>query len=285
MFFHGAGLRALATLSYSDSSDLQRSAAMAFAQVTDNNSVVLIVPEIDTDPTLNSTKNVEYLQCEVSRDFLMPLIYLLRSNDSSTLKSAAAALGNLATYDKNKLLIVQLGCLCTIHALLLSTPPGDVVSNLIGTLTNLTTLESTKPALTQSGLVPVLIKYCKYKDSKESKVQRNAVGAILNLTHSPSDRTFLVQNGVVGGLMALLVSGDEEVRYYCLIALSNIAVDGTSSLSSMLPINDWQIPTGHSLDHSLKNKPPQRHHVPVSQQSQTSFQHSSRFYLHPTNEQ
>jgi HEAT repeat protein len=71
-FFTGSPLAALTTLSFSDNVDLQRSAALAFAEITE--------------------KEVH----EVGRDTLDPVLYLLTSHDPEVQRAASAALGNLA---------------------------------------------------------------------------------------------------------------------------------------------------------------------------------------------
>lgn len=71
-FFTGEPLGALSTLSYSDNVDLQRSAALAFAEITE--------------------KDVR----EVSRETLEPILFLLNSHDVEVQRAASAALGNLA---------------------------------------------------------------------------------------------------------------------------------------------------------------------------------------------
>lgn len=71
-FFTGAPLASLTTLSFSDNVDLQRSAALAFAEITE--------------------KEVR----EVGRDTLDPILFLLGSHDTEVQRAASAALGNLA---------------------------------------------------------------------------------------------------------------------------------------------------------------------------------------------
>lgn len=71
-FFAGSPLAALTTLSFSENVDLQRSAALAFAEITE--------------------KEVR----EVGRDTLDPVLYLLSSHDPEVQRAASAALGNLA---------------------------------------------------------------------------------------------------------------------------------------------------------------------------------------------
>jgi vacuolar protein 8 len=71
-FFTGAPLDALTILSFSDNVDLQRSAALAFAEITE--------------------KEVR----QVGRDTLDPVLFLLGSHDTEVQRAASAALGNLA---------------------------------------------------------------------------------------------------------------------------------------------------------------------------------------------
>ena len=71
-FFAGSPLSALTTLSFSDNVDLQRSAALAFAEIT----------EKEVRP--------------VGRDTLDPILFLLSSHDTEVQRAASAALGNLA---------------------------------------------------------------------------------------------------------------------------------------------------------------------------------------------
>lgn len=71
-FFTGSPLLALTTLSFSDNVDLQRSAALAFAEIT----------EKEVRP--------------VGRDTLDPILFLLSSHDTEVQRAASAALGNLA---------------------------------------------------------------------------------------------------------------------------------------------------------------------------------------------
>ena len=71
-FFSGPPLAALTTLSFSDNVDLQRSAALAFAEIT----------EKEVRP--------------VGRETLDPILFLLSSHDTEVQRAASAALGNLA---------------------------------------------------------------------------------------------------------------------------------------------------------------------------------------------
>lgn len=71
-FFSGEPLRALSTLVFSENIDLQRSASLTFAEITERD-----VREVD-------------------RDTLEPILFLLQSPDIEVQRAASAALGNLA---------------------------------------------------------------------------------------------------------------------------------------------------------------------------------------------
>lgn len=88
-FFSGDPLRALSTLVYSDNVDLQRSASLTFAEITERGqSPDLPATCIHThaDPDVR----------EVDRETLEPILFLLQSPDLEVQRAASAALGNLA---------------------------------------------------------------------------------------------------------------------------------------------------------------------------------------------
>ncbi|GHJ84732.1 hypothetical protein NliqN6_1134 [Naganishia liquefaciens] len=221
-FFTGAPLASLTTLSFSDNVDLQRSAALAFAEITE--------------------KEVR----EVGRDTLDPILFLLGSHDTEVQRAASAALGNLAvnresddarqaTQEKkliavcliaaeNKLLIVRLGGLEPLIRQMLS-PNVEVQCNAVGCITNLATHDENKTKIAKSGALVPLTRLAK---SKDMRVQRNATGALLNMTHSDENRHQLVHAGAIPVLVSLLNSPDTDVQYYCTTALSNIAVDAAN---------------------------------------------------------
>jgi vacuolar protein 8 len=245
----------LTTLSFSDNVDLQRSAALAFAEIT----------EKEVRP--------------VGRDTLDPILFLLSSHDTEVQRAASAALGNLAVNSKqshtiitvvlitilmplaeNKLLIVKLGGLEPLIRQMLS-PNVEVQCNAVGCVTNLAThgakvspeiqltvwlvdvSDDNKTKIAKSGALVPLTRLAR---SKDMRVQRNATGALLNMTHSgvyqewlvlavsqtklwlrsDENRQQLVNAGAIPVLVSLLNSPDTDVQYYCTTALSNIAVDG-----------------------------------------------------------
>ncbi|KAI9790320.1 MAG: Vacuolar protein 8 [Piccolia ochrophora] len=199
-FFTGDPLKALSTLVYSDNVDLQRSASLTFAEITERD-----VREVD-------------------RDTLEPILFLLQSPDIEVQRAASAALGNLAVNTENKVSIVLLGGLAPLIQQMMS-PNVEVQCNAVGCITNLATHEDNKAKIARSGALGPLTRLAR---SKDMRVQRNATGALLNMTHSDENRQQLVNAGAIPVLVQLLSSQDVDVQYYCTTALSNIAVDSTN---------------------------------------------------------
>lgn len=199
-FFSGEPLRALSTLVFSDNVDLQRSASLTFAEITERD-----VREVD-------------------RDTLEPILFLLQSPDIEVQRAASAALGNLAVNTENKVAIVLLGGLTPLIRQMMS-PNVEVQCNAVGCITNLATHEDNKAKIARSGALGPLTRLAK---SKDMRVQRNATGALLNMTHSDENRQQLVNAGAIPVLVQLLSSTDVDVQYYCTTALSNIAVDANN---------------------------------------------------------
>lgn len=199
-FYSGGPLKSLTTLVYSDNLNLQRSAALAFAEISEK----FVRP--------------------VDRDVLEPILILLQSNDPQIQVAACAALGNLAVNNENKILIVDMGGLEPLIEQMKSSNV-EVQCNAVGCITNLATQDNNKVKIARSGALVPLTRLAK---SKNIRVQRNATGALLNMTHSGENRKELVDAGAVPVLVSLLSSGDSDVQYYCTTALSNIAVDETN---------------------------------------------------------
>ncbi|PVU94912.1 hypothetical protein BB559_002878 [Furculomyces boomerangus] len=201
-FYEGEPLRALSTLAYSGHADLQRSAAIAFSEVSET--------EV----------------CPVSREALEPILFLLQSPDVEVQRGASAALGNLAVDPKNKILIVKIGGLEPLIRQMLS-PNKEAQCNAVGCITNLATAEENKAKIAKSG---ALIPLSRLAKSNDIRVQKNATGALLNMTHSAENRQQLVSAGAVHVLIELLDATDIDVRYYSTTAVSNIAVDANNRL-------------------------------------------------------
>ncbi|KAL8860039.1 MAG: hypothetical protein Q9178_003588 [Gyalolechia marmorata] len=223
-FFSGDPLRSLSTLVYSENVELQRSASLTFAEITERD-----VREVD-------------------RLTLEPILFLLQSPDIEVQRAASAALGNLAVNTENKVNIVMLGGLPPLIRQMMS-PNVEVQCNAVGCITNLATHEDNKAKIARSGALPPLTRLAK---SKDMRVQRNATGALLNMTHSDDNRQQLVNAGAIPVLVQLLSSSDVDVQYYCTTALSNIAVDAGNR--KRLAQNESRLV--HSLVHLMDSSSP-----------------------------
>ncbi|PNY29303.1 Vacuolar protein 8, partial [Tolypocladium capitatum] len=240
-FFSGEPLRALSTLVFSENIDLQRSASLTFAEITERGMSSRRAPlpaqpahlMRDLSPPHQSASRVGHHVFtdtprldvrEVDRDTLEPILFLLQSPDIEVQRAASAALGNLAVNTDNKVLIVQLGGLTPLIRQMLS-PNVEVQCNAVGCITNLATHEENKAKIARSGALGPLTRLAK---SRDMRVQRNATGALLNMTHSDENRQQLVNAGAIPVLVQLLSSPDVDVQYYCTTALSNIAVDANN---------------------------------------------------------
>ncbi|XP_072042149.1 uncharacterized protein [Amphiura filiformis] len=192
---------ALSILTYSHNEDLQRSAALCLAELS------------------------ERLQQPIPMELMEPLIVLLESRDIETQKAASLAISNLTLYgpDSNKVTIMQSGA---IHVLirLLKSPSREIQCNACGCITTLATTDVNKREIVRCGGIPSLIKLAR---SQDLSVKRNAAGALLNLTHVESNRSALVSAGAVQLFIDLLDTNDTDVQYYCAAAISNMAVDET----------------------------------------------------------
>ncbi|TLD08776.1 uncharacterized protein PgNI_06914 [Pyricularia grisea] len=236
-FFSGEPLRALSTLVYSDNLDLQRSASLTFAEITERGAQKITVAASKDgiahghiERWLEWALGVPGANClildvrEVDRDTLHPILFLLASDDLEVQRAASAALGNLAVNPENKVKIVALGGLNPLIRQMCSANV-EVQCNAVGCITNLATHEENKAKIAKSGALGPLTRLAK---SKDMRVQRNATGALLNMTHSDENRQQLVNAGAIPVLVQLLTSSDVDVQYYCTTALSNIAVDATN---------------------------------------------------------
>lgn len=200
-FYTGGPLEALTTLSYSENINLRRSAALAFAEITEK--FVRAVPK------------------EVIEPILALLTDEKNSLDEQIKIATCAALGNLAVNDNNKKIIVSMGCLNPLVEQMLS-DDVELQCNAVGCITNLATIDENKFKIAKSGALIPLIQLAK---SNHTRVQRNSTGALLNMTHSVETRRELINVGAIPVLIGLLSSPDADVQYYCTTALSNIAVD------------------------------------------------------------
>ncbi|KXH40296.1 hypothetical protein CNYM01_07789 [Colletotrichum nymphaeae SA-01] len=222
-FFSGEPLRALSTLVFSENIDLQRSASLTFAEITERD-----VREVD-------------------RDTLEPILFLLQSPDIEVQRAASAALGNLAVNTENKVLIVQLGGLTPLIRQMLS-PNVEVQCNAVGCITNLATHEENKAKIARSGALGPLTRLAKSRDmrnrqqlvnagaipvlvqllsSSDVDVQYYCTTALSNIAVDANNRRKLAQteSKLVSSLVTLMDSSSPKVQCQAALALRNLASD------------------------------------------------------------
>ena len=90
-FFTGQPLHALSILVYSENIDLQRSASLTFAEITERGTGRR---ESLTSYGETNAHNTDVRT--VGEETLEPILYLLQNNDIEVQRAASAALGNLA---------------------------------------------------------------------------------------------------------------------------------------------------------------------------------------------
>ncbi|XP_046569813.1 vacuolar protein 8-like [Haliotis rubra] len=191
-------LRALSILTYSDNDDLQRSAALCFAEF--------------------SEKMCGPLEAEMA----VPLVQLLTSTNVQVQRVASHAVSkfSVAPFVTNKEVLASCGVFTPLSRLLFSSDP-EVLCNACGCIAALATADCSQQQLNMDQGIKALLSLLK---SAHVHVQHNAAGAILNLTRSQCNRSKLVSQGALPVLVEMLHSSDEEIQYYCIAALSNVAV-------------------------------------------------------------
>ncbi|KAG2206725.1 hypothetical protein INT47_003667 [Mucor saturninus] len=194
-FFQGQPLRALATLALSDNVDLQRSAALAFAEITE--------------------KDVR----QVGPDTLKPILFLLQSHDVEVQRASSAALGNLAVNTENKLLIVQLGGLDQLVRQMAS-PNVEVQCNAVGCITNLATHAKSKDQRVQRNATGALLNMTHTQDNRQQLVNAGAIPILISLLSSADAdvqyycTTALSNIAVDGGNRRKLAQSDSRLVQY-----------------------------------------------------------------------
>ncbi|KXH40343.1 vacuolar protein 8 [Colletotrichum salicis] len=207
-FFSGEPLRALSTLVFSENIDLQRSASLTFAEITERD-----VREVD-------------------RDTLEPILFLLQSPDIEVQRAASAALGNLAVNTENKVLIVQLdenrqqlvnaGAI-PVLVQLLSSSDVDVQYYCTTALSNIAVDANNrrKLAQTESKLVSSLVTLM---DSSSPKVQCQAALALRNLASDEKYQLDIVRSNGLAPLLRLLSSSYLPLILSAVACIRNISI-------------------------------------------------------------
>ncbi|RQM05236.1 hypothetical protein DH86_00001769, partial [Scytalidium sp. 3C] len=190
-FFSGEPLRALSTLVFSDNVDLQRSASLTFAEITERD-----VREVD-------------------RDTLEPILFLLQSPDIEVQRAASAALGNLAQ-------LVNAGAI-PVLVQLLSSPDVDVQYYCTTALSNIAVDANNRKKLAQSEnrLVQSLVALM---DSTSPKVQCQAALALRNLASDEKYQLEIVRARGLPPLLRLLQSSYLPLILSAVACIRNISI-------------------------------------------------------------
>ncbi|KAG6857614.1 hypothetical protein H0H87_010182 [Tephrocybe sp. NHM501043] len=185
-FFTGSPLSALTTLSFSDNVDLQRSAALAFAEIT----------EKEVRP--------------VGRDTLDPILFLLSSHDTEVQRAASAALGNLAVNTDNKLIIVKLGGLEPLIRQMLSP--------------NVEVQYDNKTKIAKSGALVPLTRLARSKDMRVQRNATGALLNMTH-SGANRKKLAQSEPKLVTSLVMLMDSSSLKVQCQAALALRNLASD------------------------------------------------------------
>ncbi|KAJ1921103.1 Vacuolar protein 8 [Mycoemilia scoparia] len=205
-FYEPRPMEALSTLAYSGELRLQRSAALAYSEIT----------EQDVRP--------------VTEEMIQPILYLLRVPSLDVQKNASAALGNLtrcrcitnlATADENKEAIANSGALIPLLRLAKSSEIR-VQRNAVGALMNMTHTEKTRELLVRSGAIPVLVSLL---SSPDHDVEYYCATALSNIAVGEQHRQILAEKEPALGpeLIRLMSSEDVRVKSQATLALRNLA--------------------------------------------------------------
>ncbi|CAG8490513.1 7118_t:CDS:10 [Acaulospora colombiana] len=211
-FFEGDPLRALSTLAFSDNVDLQRSAALAFAEITEKAENKLLI---------------------VQMGGLEPLIRQMLSPNVEVQCNAVGCITNLATHDENKSRIAKSGALVPLTRLARS-KDMRVQRNATGALLNMTHSDENRQQLVNAGAIPVLVSLLNSSDTDVQYYCTTALSNIavdgktkpisqlsLNRKKLAASETRLVQS-----LIGLMDSTSLKVQCQAALALRNLASDG-----------------------------------------------------------
>ncbi|KAJ3316222.1 Vacuolar protein 8 [Blyttiomyces sp. JEL0837] len=198
-FFQGEPLRALCALTYSDNVDLQRSAALAFVEIT----------EKDVRP--------------VDSGALEPLIRLMESSNPEVQCNAVGCITNLATHDENKTKIARSGALIPLTRLAKS-KDLRVQRNATGALLNMTHTMDNRQQLVTAGAIPVLVNLL---NSPDYDVQYYCTTSLSNIAVDAQHRRRLATSEptIVPNLIRLTDSPSLKVQCQAALALRNLASD------------------------------------------------------------
>ncbi|KAF5202427.1 Arm repeat superfamily protein [Thalictrum thalictroides] len=153
-------------------------------------------------------------------------VNLLRSDSSSTCEAAAGLLRTISAVNVYRDSVAQSGAVEGITALLhRSSLTAEVKEQSICTLWNLSVDEKLRIQITNSELLPALIKFL---DNEEMKIKEAAGGVLANLALSHSNHKIMVEAGVISKLAKVLkddAEGSKVIRKVAKNALLKLAKD------------------------------------------------------------
>ncbi|RKL25615.1 Vacuolar protein 8 [Fusarium oxysporum] len=201
-FFSGEPLRALSTLVFSENIDLQRSASLTFAEITERAENKVLIVQLGG---------------------LTPLIRQMMSPNVEVQCNAVGCITNLATHEENKAKIARSGALGPLTRLAKSRDMR-VQRNATGALLNMTHSDENRQQLVNAGAIPVLVQLL---SSPDVDVQYYCTTALSNIAVDASNRRKLAQSEpkLVQSLVNLMDSTSPKVQCQAALALRNLASD------------------------------------------------------------
>ncbi|KAF2215255.1 hypothetical protein CERZMDRAFT_109988 [Cercospora zeae-maydis SCOH1-5] len=222
-FFSGPPLDALSTLVYSQNIDLQRSASLTFAEITERGIPDIEVQRAASAALGNLAVDGQNKTLIVSLGGLTPLIRQMNSPNVEVQCNAVGCITNLATHEENKARIARSGALAPLTRLAKS-KDMRVQRNATGALLNMTHSDDNRQQLVSAGAIPVLVSLL---SSTDTDVQYYCTTALSNIAVDSTNRKRLAQTEpkLVQSLVHLMKGQAPKVQCQAALALRNLASD------------------------------------------------------------
>eukprot|EP01134_Creolimax_fragrantissima_P005708 CFRG5708T1 len=194
----GRSVGALKLLSYSNNVDVQRSAALTYAEASSGSDVYL------------------------TEDILQPILVLARSTDSGVLRAISGCLSNVTNVPSNASLLIVAGFL-DIMTRLLTSENLDVQCNACACVEHLAAIDAIGLQIAKAGSLDSLVRLA---GSDVLKVQKSAADALAILVEK---NKLLVQHllclPIIPTYVSLLQSGDSHLRHCGAVGLNQLTND------------------------------------------------------------
>ncbi|ORZ23872.1 armadillo-type protein, partial [Lobosporangium transversale] len=185
-------MRAFSLLVHSSNVDLQRSAAIAFSQLTREDFI------------------------KVEAKVIKLIVSLLQTNDSQTLKAALDTLINLMTSVENVLSFVQSGGLEWIKRIITMMQETEIVLSAVRCLSHLAITESLSIAVAEAGLV---IPLAHLTQSEDDKIKEDVVSMLARLAKTGENKQHLIDGGAIPALIRVLKCHNPDAQSYAIMAI------------------------------------------------------------------